>query len=188
MAVTCGMARAGKPVMCNGANLLYTKALWQEAAPNLLAQPFAGGDDMFLLDHAFNHSKNIVYSDAPALWVSTEAPTSLSQFMRQRRRWAAKWSGYQSLWPLLVALLTVVGQLAFFGGMVGFLLDFYPNLWPLLLVKILFEGVLVHRQLTKAGVLFCRKAFLFWQIMYVPYILAVAVPSFWQRRPHTWKT
>jgi cellulose synthase/poly-beta-1,6-N-acetylglucosamine synthase-like glycosyltransferase len=187
MSVTCAMARAGHPVMCNGANLVYRTTLWREAEPELLAKPFAGGDDMFLLDYAVRHGKKIVYADAPSLWVETEASTSISIFLQQRRRWAAKWSGYKRALPTLVAGLTVVGQLSFFLGMMAMIVGFGTSFWPIYAGKVLAEGLLIGRQMQKGGMRFRIDAFLFWQIFYLPYILAVALPSFWHRAPQTWK-
>ena len=187
MALTCGMARAGKPVMCNGANLAYKKALWQAAAPGLLAQPYAGGDDMFLLDYAVTQNSTVAYSDAPGLWLDTDAPSTLGAFLRQRRRWAAKWRGYRSPWPLLVGMASLAGQLAFAWALISLLAgQGSRTLVYLALGKIGAEGLLLYRQLHKGSMRFSPVAFLFWQVFYLPYVMAVALPSF-IRRPASWK-
>lgn len=186
MAVTCGMARMGRPVMCNGANLAYRKSLWSEAAPALAAQPHAGGDDMFLLDYAVTHGKRMVYNDAPAVWVETEAPDTWAGFFAQRRRWAAKWTAYRSLWPYAVGGISLLGQGAFAAAPWllwegGVLLGFGIG------AKVLAEAVLLRRQLEKGGMRFSVRAFLFWQVFYLPYVLVSALPSLWWRPSAQWK-
>ncbi len=187
MAVTCGMARAGHPVMCNGANLLYTRRLWLAASRHLQSQPGQGGDDMYLLDYALAHGYRVAYADAPALWVETAAPQSLGAFLRQRRRWAGKGVGYASPYPKLVALGSVVGQLAFGWCLWGGLLGLQPFAYGLMAAKLAAEGLLIGRQMQKAGLRFPLWAFMAWQVLYVPYLIAVLLPTFAGRKP-VWKT
>lgn len=188
MAVTSGMARWGRPVMCNGANLAYRKSLWMAAAPYLARQTHAGGDDMFLLDYAVTHGARVVYTDAPGVWVETEAPSTLGAFFAQRRRWAAKWTAYRSPWPYAVGGVSLLGQGAFV--LAPWLLVFGqggPILALALLGKVFAEGLLLRRQLQKGGMAFHLGAFLFWQVFYLPYVLASALPSLWTRPPAQWK-
>lgn len=188
MAVTCGMARWGRPVMCNGANLAYRKSLWEAAAPHLARQTHAGGDDMFLLDYAVTHDARVVYADAPGVWVETEAPSTLGAYFAQRRRWAAKWTAYRSPWPYVVGAISLLGQGAF--ALAPWLLAFGQDgatLAMALLGKITAEGLLLRRQLQKGGMAFHLGAFLFWQVFYLPYVLVSALPSLWSRPPAQWK-
>jgi|GEM_PF-5177486 len=188
MAVTAATARAGVGVMCNGANLAYTLKLWQEAAPALAGVPFLGGDDMFLLDYARHKDKQIAYSDAKGTWVDTEAPTTLGAFLHQRRRWASKWPGYTSAWPVAVATISMVGQIGFAGGVALSLLGMGGIfMYVALASKVALEALLLSRQLQKAGHRFGLGAFLFWQVAYVPYLCAVAIPAIFTPPPKTWK-
>ena len=187
MAVTCGMARAGCPVMCNGANLLYTKRLWQAAEAHLHSRPGQGGDDMYLLDFALAHGYRVAYADAPGLWVDTAAPTSLGSFLRQRRRWAGKGVSYRSPYPLATAAVSLAGQVAFgaclWGGLTG-LLPWAPGLMA---AKVAAEALVIGRQMQKAGLRFPLWAFLAWQVLYLPYLIAVLLPTFAGRKT-VWKT
>lgn len=188
MAVTCAMARMGHPVMCNGANLAYRKSLWEAAAPHLARQTHAGGDDMFLLDYAVMHGARVVYSDAPGVWIETEAPESLKAFFAQRRRWAAKWAAYRSPWPYRVGAVSLLGQGAF--AIAPWLLAFGQGGALLAFAlggKVVVEGLLLRRQLQKGCMPFHLGAFLFWQVFYLPYLLASALPSLWTRPPAQWK-
>jgi hypothetical protein len=155
----------------------------------LEASPFVGGDDMFLMDYAFQTGKKIVYSDAPQVWVDTAPPSSLAAFFAQRRRWAAKWSGYSSPWPLAVALTTLSGQLAF--GLSFFLAivsGFSGFVTIALLAKILLEGLVLGRQLQKARLPFSPFAFIFWQIAYLPYVVIVALSAIFSSKDVAWKS
>lgn len=188
MAVTCGMARLGRPVMCNGANLAFRKSLWEAAAPHLARQIHAGGDDMFLLDYAVRCGAKVSYCDAPAVWVETEAPASFRSFFAQRQRWAAKWTAYQSPWPYVVGLVSLLGQAAFIAA--PWLLALGQGGWVLaatFTAKLGLEGLLLRRQLHKGQMDFHAGAFLFWQVFYLPYVLVSVLPSLWTRPPAQWK-
>lgn len=90
MALTLGMAKVHHPIMCNAANLVFSKNMFNRYAQNNDVLP--SGDDMFLLEglkrdgckdkiSVLYHKKAIVY---------TSAQKSVSDFINQRIRWASK--------------------------------------------------------------------------------------------------
>lgn len=115
---------AGYPSMCNGANLAYEKAAFQEVRGYEGVRHIASGDDEFLMHkiaarypgavHFLRHSDAIIRTEPHRQWAS---------FYRQRKRWASKWKHYQSKTPLVLAVyifacnfsLLVSGGLALAG-------------------------------------------------------------------------
>ncbi len=99
-----GAAAIGMPVMCNGANLIYKRSLWNKAV-YAQHEEFVSGDDMFLLLAAKKMKKKITFLKSIEAIVTTKAESTLSGFLRQRRRWASKSAGYQDFAVLLTAFL-----------------------------------------------------------------------------------
>jgi cellulose synthase/poly-beta-1,6-N-acetylglucosamine synthase-like glycosyltransferase len=103
MGITAGSAALGLPLMCNGANLLYRKAAYEEAGGFSGNMEFASGDDQFLMMVTRkNHGRNsIVFNNQHDSIVLTEASPTLKEFLRQRIRWVSKSRGYSD--PVVIA-------------------------------------------------------------------------------------
>ncbi len=130
--------------MCNGANLAYTKAAFDEVGGFQDIDHIASGDDMLLLHKiAARYSKGIAYIQSRDVLVETATEKTWGAFLQQRIRWASKAKQYKDkrLLPvlLMVYLLNVllliaagilcVGQSLVWGnnsingfGVLGFLL------------------------------------------------------------------
>ncbi|MGC9150262.1 MAG: glycosyltransferase [Microbacter sp.] len=130
-AVTACSAMMHHPVLCNGANLAFSKAVWLQGNVDLKMN-YVSGDDMFLLEHVKNMNGKIVYASSSEAVITTEPQETVSAFFRQRIRWASKSSGYSDREVLISA-----GLAAFF------------TLFPLLFVAM---GI-VHAAFLKMGLL-----------------------------------
>lgn len=108
-----GAAAVGMPVMCNGANLIYKRSLWKEAA-HAQQEEFVSGDDMFLLLSAKKSKKKITFLKSVEAIVTTKAASSVSGFLRQRQRWASKSTGYRDFSVLLTAFVVFALAVLFF--------------------------------------------------------------------------
>jgi cellulose synthase/poly-beta-1,6-N-acetylglucosamine synthase-like glycosyltransferase len=95
----------GRPVMCSGASLSYSRKFFLEVAPGLLSIPHASGDDVFLLAEAKKRRKNICFISEPGMVVTTAPAGGPGAFLRQRTRWGSKARHYRDADMLLVALL-----------------------------------------------------------------------------------
>lgn len=105
VAVGASAAGAGKPVLCNGANLAFTRSAW-EMAKNDLHKDELSGDDIFLLQSLKAKGRRIMFLKSEAAYVKTAAADSLKAFISQRRRWAAKSPSYTD-WHLIAIALIV---------------------------------------------------------------------------------
>lgn len=81
------------PIMCNGANLAYTKTLFKALKGFEGNAHISSGDDVFLLNKAFSNSpKKVQYLKSKYAIVTTVAEPHLKAAIEQRLRWAAKTS------------------------------------------------------------------------------------------------
>jgi len=100
-----GAAGAGTPVLCNGANLAFTKKSWMDSQSDLHEEEMSG-DDMFLLESIKKRRGVIRFLKSESAFVSTEPSNTLKEFIKQRRRWTSK-SGAYTDWQLIVTACVV---------------------------------------------------------------------------------
>jgi glycosyltransferase involved in cell wall biosynthesis len=91
---TGGAAGINRPIMCNGANLAFTKAVYQEFS-DPFKKEFLSGDDVFLMHQVKSrYPESIHFIKSAQALVETKSAGSWKQFFRQRFRWASKTPGY----------------------------------------------------------------------------------------------
>lgn len=104
VATTITSAVGGCPIMCNGANIAFSRALWQRAQ-NHLVETELSGDDMFLLHYVKKNGGKIVFFDHSNAFVETSALDRWGDFYNQRKRWTSKSSSYTDPQTIAVALI-----------------------------------------------------------------------------------
>ena len=87
--LTMRTAKAGRAVMCSGANLIVRREVWLACEEDLHPE-IPSGDDMFLLEAAKRRGYKIGVIDKPAYTAIVRPQTSWRAFFRQRMRWAGK--------------------------------------------------------------------------------------------------
>lgn len=147
-----GAALAYAPVMCNGANLAFTKELWLDCRSDLKTE-YWSGDDMFLLQAAKRKNYSIAFLKSKDVLVSIAAKSGLGDFLKQRSRWTSKSGGYTDLQIIITGLavfgLTLMIPLSllagfvnpyfFLGGFVLFLLKYLTDLIFLVAIRSFFD-------------------------------------------------
>lgn len=109
---TIGSFGLGKGFMCNGANLAYTKAIFEELNGFEGNNSIASGDDVFLLQKAIaRHPEKVHYLKSSNNIVKTQAVNSWEALFYQRVRWASKTSSYQSSFGKVLAVIVFLGNL-----------------------------------------------------------------------------
>jgi hypothetical protein len=84
---SAGLIGAGRPIICNGANLAYRRDAYRAAQSEVQV---SSSDDGTLLSRIVTRRLGAVgYASHPDAVVTAGAADSLSAFFRQRRRWAA---------------------------------------------------------------------------------------------------
>jgi cellulose synthase/poly-beta-1,6-N-acetylglucosamine synthase-like glycosyltransferase len=111
--ITAGTAISGNSVMCNGANLAFTRKTYIEHSDNLYDE-IDSGDDIFFLHSLkkIRESKILWLESADALTLTAASPT-FGSYLRQRRRWISKGKSYKDRFTILLgitALVTIILQ------------------------------------------------------------------------------
>jgi len=102
--------------MCNGANLAYTRKVFNEVNGFAGIDHIASGDDMLLMHKISKKYKNeILFLKSKNVIVETQPETNISGFINQRIRWASKADKYEdkSLFPVLLLVYLVNLLMAF---------------------------------------------------------------------------
>jgi cellulose synthase/poly-beta-1,6-N-acetylglucosamine synthase-like glycosyltransferase len=94
-ASACASIAAGRPLMCNGANLAFSKPAFYRAGGYGEGQHIASGDDTFLMLslHRSQPGSVVFLKDRQAV-VTASPATTLKEFIHQRVRWISKVKHY----------------------------------------------------------------------------------------------
>jgi cellulose synthase/poly-beta-1,6-N-acetylglucosamine synthase-like glycosyltransferase len=104
--------------MCNGANLAYTKSVFNEVDGFSGIDHIASGDDLLLMHKiAKKYAYEIMYLKSAAVIVKTIPATTVKAFINQRIRWASKAEKYEDKRMLPVLILVYFFNLGLFTMM-----------------------------------------------------------------------
>ena len=84
-----GIAGMEMPIMCNAANMAFTKSSWLESQ-NDLHNEEPSGDDIFLLLSIKKRKGKILFLKSEKAMANTQASPTVKAFFSQRSRWAGK--------------------------------------------------------------------------------------------------
>ena len=109
---TIGSFGIEKPIMCNGANLCYSKKAFNKVNGFEDNEKFASGDDVFLLEKMIKeYPKRVHYLKSKDALVTTKSEKTWKDFFNQQIRWAGKSSGYQNKFTKFVGLTVFLENL-----------------------------------------------------------------------------
>ncbi|TAJ09021.1 glycosyltransferase [Marinilabiliaceae bacterium JC017] len=172
-----GAALAGTPFLCNGANLVFNKGLYQHVN---LKEKYQSGDDMFLLE-AVKKSKGVVhYLKSRSAIVETATAPTLQAFLKQRGRWLSKSPGYNDTTVIVVAVLVFFVNALQLLLLVAALFNY--KAWPCWLIFFLGKTAVDYR-LIKSGQSFFNQSISFsvfagMQLIYPVYMMASTIAGF----------
>lgn len=106
IASAAGSAGAGMPVLCNGANLVFTREAWLSSQTDLHKEEMSG-DDMFLLESIKKRGGVIRFLKSESAFVITAQAKTLGEFIKQRRRWTSKSPAYTD-WQIIFTACVVL--------------------------------------------------------------------------------
>ena len=182
-----GACGAGMPVLCNGANLAFTKKSWLNSQTDLHEEEMSG-DDMFLLESIKKNGGRIRFLKSESAFVITKPSKTLVEFIHQRRRWTSKSSAYTDWQVIITACLVFFVNL---GLLVLLSLSFiYPVSMLLFLTLFLLKYGVDTLFLSSVNSFFQFNNLRFYSfllsIVYPFYIVFIAVSSFLVK-PGKWK-
>lgn len=120
-----GAAGAGMPILCNGADLAFTKEAWMQSRHDLVDEQMSG-DDIFLLQSIKKRGGVIRFLKSESAIVFTQPANTLTAFFKQRRRWASKSPAYTDMQLIFTAC--IVFAISFWMLILVFSSLFYPSL------------------------------------------------------------
>ncbi len=170
-----GLIGAGKPAICNAANLAFRKKVFYEVGGYSDNLNLSSGDDEFLMQkiHSNTNYKIKFCADKKAK-VFTKPTDNLTSFYHQRKRWASKGLFYKNK-KLVVSLILIF--LFYFGLFLFPLLALFinPIFWALFAFGFVFKAI-AEFVLMKKGIKILYdekmlKYFLVAEIFHIPYIV-----------------
>lgn len=116
-----------RPATCNGANLAYSKTVFNEVGGFSGIDHLASGDDELLLHKvAERYPGGISFCKSEEAVVVTTAKPTLQEFIQQRKRWASKSTKYKNKAVILLGLMIWSFNVCLLVS--GVLCIFYPML------------------------------------------------------------
>ncbi len=160
-----------RPIMCNGANLLFEKSLYKKCN---VKNNIASGDDIFLLLNSKKEStKSIHFIKSYDAIVYTRPASSIKTFFHQRIRWTSKNKAYRDFDIICTAIFVTLANVTIIASLIF-------SLWSYSFLK-LFAIIFLIKSITDLTILipvsrFFRQTSLIWfflplQIIYPLYIL-----------------
>jgi poly-beta-1,6-N-acetyl-D-glucosamine synthase len=173
--VTAGTAMLGKPVMCNGAGLVYKRDAYLSNSDKLHDE-INSGDDVFLL-YAIKDkekAKIIWLGDSDAI-VTTEAAGSFGAFIRQRARWASKAGAITDKTTLhlgIVTFVTILAQVTLLAGSIFSMVWLY-SLLALTILKVIPDYLLINETARQYNIRGIMQWFPVTALLYPFYVIMV---------------
>jgi poly-beta-1,6-N-acetyl-D-glucosamine synthase len=175
--------------MCNGANFIYSKAIFYEVKGFDNINHVASGDDMLLLQKIMNtYPKGVHYLLHKQALAITKTEPTLAMFFKQRIRWASKATSYSNLFIKIVLLIVFLFNCWLLSA-IGLGIAAHVNIWHILflilIVKITVEYIFLRRISGFFEKQFSLVSFVLLQPLHIIYIVISALFSFMPT--YTWK-
>lgn len=173
--ITAGTAVSGDSVMCNGANLAFTRKTYFDNSDNLHDE-IASGDDIFLLHNLKRKSESkILWLESDDVIMSTAASPTMVSFLRQRKRWISKGKAYNDRFTILLGIVTSLTIMLQVSILVAAFFN-HMFIWVFLivfLIKTFPDFLILHNTSWRYGRQDLLKWFLPVSIIYPFYVLSV---------------
>jgi len=177
--ITAGTANNGNPILCNGANLAFTKDAYIKHSENLHHE-IASGDDVFLL-HSIKkvpQSKILWLESTDALITAASSPT-IQSYIKQRKRWISKSGSIKDLYTIILGIVTFVTILVQPVLLIAGIFDpvFLIVFLLVFALKCIPDFLILHNTTSRYGKKSLMKWFLISQIIYPYYVLMVVLKA-----------
>ncbi len=189
--IACGSLAWKTPVLCNGANLAYTRELFYQLGGFTDNEKIPSGDDMFLMLKAFKKNPNDVsYLKSNDALVRTYASVTVKEFLQQRIRWGSKskhYSGFRITASLAAIFLFYCCMISTF---VFSLFTIHHSLFTVFLFMFLSKSLVDAAFLFSVSNFFRMEKlmmiFLPAQLFHIAYVLVAGALS--QIKSYSWKS
>ena len=177
--ITAGTALAGNGIMCNGANLAFTRNTYLNQMDKLHFG-LDTGDDVFML-HSLKKEINpgIMWLESNDSVVSTASSSTAWSFLDQRKRWISKWNVYDDRFTILTGIVTLVATILQLSAFVSvfFNISFAWQFLAILILKSVPDFLILQNTTGRYGNRHLMRWFLPAQLFYPVYVMGVVLYS-----------
>lgn len=171
MGITAATIRAKKPVMCSGANLMYSKEAFLEVEGFKGNRDIPSGDDVFLMQKILEkYPQGIGFVKSMDAAVFTLPEKNLFSFLSQRKRWASKNAKHANWWVKLQLFLVYLFNVAVVAISTYSIFNFVQTEEP---IQLLPAAIILGLKLL-LDLAFCIPVFYFfkklWLVILLPFI------------------
>lgn len=181
--ITAGMAIAGNPVMCNGANLAFDKKTYEKHSGELHDE-LISGDDIFLLQSIKKDKGKIVWLESENAHLTTRLSDTMSSFLLQRARWISKAGAYDDHYSTFLAIITFVTAMTQLSFMIAafFSVTFMLLFFAAFILKSIPDFLILTDVTSRYDKRRLLKLFIPSQVIYPLYIISVVASFIFRRR------
>jgi len=184
MGTTAALVERAVPVMCNGANLAFTREAYERVKGQTGHENLSSGDDMFLLHKLKReNSEQIKYLLNREVIGWTKPCETVSEFVSQRARWASKAPAYRDSDAIVVASLIWLTNasivFSFIAALAGKVLPI--QLAILVLVKMSVDYILIQSVMKWFGKKLSFVLFVITALIYPLYSTLIPILGFFYR-------
>ena len=176
--ITAAAVQTRLHMMCNGANFIYTRKVFEEVDGFRGIDNIPSGDDMFLMHKIYEKYPNrVFYLKDPDAIVTTAAAGNWKEFFQQRIRWASKSVHYKD--RNIIGVLATVYLYNLLFLVLGIIVIFFPQ-WIFLLLLFLLAKILIEFPFVNmvAGFFGIRRL-LWYFIIFQPLHIVYTIISGW---------
>lgn len=156
-----GTAKMNTPILCNGANLLFTKTAFEKVNGYEGNSTIASGDDVFLLNKIMRvYPNQVVYLKNIAGAVVCKTETTLKSALEQRVRWAGKSKYNNNPINTFTGILILTTNISW--PILGLLSVFNAQLTKYFLFSLLLKCIIDFLLLFLASSFYRQKKLLWW--------------------------
>jgi biofilm PGA synthesis N-glycosyltransferase PgaC len=173
--ITAGSAFSGNGIMCNGANLSFSREAYLEHSENMHYE-IASGDDIFFLHSLKKQSgSKILWLESTEAMVTAAPSPTIGSFLKQRRRWISKGKSYNDKNTILFGIVTFVTILLQVTVLAAGLFNpaFFYVFLTIFLLKSVPDFLILRNTSLRYGKSELMRWFLPAQIIYPFYVLGV---------------
>jgi hypothetical protein len=177
-AITEAAALAGRPVMCNAANMSFRRDVYLRHAGEL-REDLPSGDDMFLLEAVMRGGGAARHDGRSAAAVETAGAVTAVALLRQRARWASKALHLRGTSVIALATATAACNAALTAAAVAacFSVAYLPVVAAMYGIKTVPDYLLIAREMKKRGNRMRMMQFIASELVYPFYFITVWMMS-----------
>lgn len=176
------------PLMCNGANVGYSREAYAAVDGFTGNSDVASGDDEFLMHKIAKVSrKPVVFCKDSAAIVTTEPAATWLDFYHQRKRWAGKWGNYKLRYVQGIALWIFIFHLSLIIALFTSIILIMSWKWLVVVwgVKVITDYLYLKSVARFLSIDFKNSTFIYAVVLYPFYAVGFGIVS--RFGSYTWK-